>query len=249
MEEKYIDLSRIEKYILLENYLLMLVFPDGYVPLRVVRRDPLFYYIYDPVKEGAYAGPVPAATTTDGITNLGWQSPQLFTSKNITGVPPNVLRVTIEDHIYQVFFGVAPSAARVYRNIPAQTSQAQLDIYSWSQSYNMFGWIDGFDSPFYNPSPLSEMILTPELDVAFGIANPLPIPISPLFNFVINRIQVDVVRDADLVNLMLQRKVYVTYRTIGGLGGFTYNPLKYYKMRSLIKYGMSVNEIKQALGV
>jgi len=250
-EQKYIDLSRIEKHILLENHLLMLVVPTqsgrGYVPLRIAARDKLFYYLYDPIQEGAFSGPVPPSTSINGVTDLGWQSPVLFGSKNISGQPPNVLRVTEYSHLYQVFFGIAPSHARVFINAPSQTGQGELDIYGWGESYNAFGWIDGFDSPLYSPSPASELIIPPEFDVAFGIANPLPVPISPLFNFVINRVQVEVVTDADLVTLMLNRKVYVKYYTLGGLGGFSYDITKYYNIRSPVFFGMSPAQIKSAL--
>jgi hypothetical protein len=246
--EYELDLSRIEDHILKPNYLLMLGFPEGWIPLRVLTTDPLQYYLYDPINEGAISGPVPAATTTNGITNLGWQPAVLFGSVNITGSPQNVLRVINSDELYQVFFGVKPSYARIYREMPKGTAQGNIDLQNWTQSYNQFGWIDGRESPFNSPSPRSETIIPPEFDIGWAIANPTPEPISPLFNFVLNRVRIGVILDPDLVEKIIERKVYVEYYYVGGLSGYRYSLKKYYSIEPL-QLNMTKSEIAKALGV
>ena len=245
--EYEVDLSRIEDHILKPNYLLMLGFPKGWVPLRITTADPLQYYIYDPVREGAIPGPIPAANSTDGITGLGFLTPVLFGSKNITGNPPNVFRVKEPDELYQLFFGVKPTYTRVYREMPKGVAQANIDIQTWSSSYNQFGWIDGRESPFRSPSPRSEMILPPGFDVGWGFANPTPEPISPLFNFVLNRVRVAVILDPDLVVKILERKVYVEFYYVGGLTGYQYDLKKYYSIEP-IQLNMTKDEVAKALG-
>jgi hypothetical protein len=217
--EYEIDLSRIESHILEPNYLLMLGSKNGWVPLRVLNVDPLQYYLYDPVAEGTISGPVPAANSVDGINGLGWQPPVMFGSKNMPNRPVNVLKVLKNDQLYQIFIGISPKMLRIYRQVPAGTSQASIDVMQggWNASYNQFGWIDGRESPFASPSPRSEMIIPPTIDVAFAMANPTPEPVHPLFNFVLNRVKVGVVADIDLIDKMLSRKVYVKYYNLGGL--------------------------------
>jgi len=245
--EYEVDLSRIEGHILKPNYLLMLGFPTGWVPLRVIAADPLQYYIYDPIKEGAIPGPIPAASSTDGITGLGFQTPVLFGSKNITGSPPNVFRVTASDELYQLFFGVKPTYTRVYREIPKGVAQSNIDIQTWSSAYNQYGWIDGRESPFRSPSPRSELIIPPEFDVGWGFVNPTPEAISPLFNFVLNRIKVAVILDPELVVKILERKVYVEFNYVGGLSNYSYSFKKYYSITP-IQLNMTKDEVARALG-
>lgn len=245
-----IDLSRIEDHILKPNYLLMLGFPTGWVPLRVLYSDPLQFYVYDPIAEGAMSGPVPAASSTNGITNLGWQPPIRFSSIYISGQPQNVLRVENVDELYQIFLGISPPMLRVYRQIPPGTSIATIDEASggWTPSYSQFGWIDGRESPFHAPSPRSEIIIPPRLDVAFAMANPTPEPMHPLFNIVLNRVKVGVVADVDLVDKMLSRRVYVEYYNVGGLEmpATAYSVENIYNIKP-ITLDMTKDEIARAL--
>lgn len=228
------DITRIEPYLVQENYLLMMgvhaksVSAVTYIPLRVTSRDPLFYYVYDPIAEGAIPGPVPAAQTTNGTTNIGFTSPVMFGSQNISGNPPNVFRVYNQYEMYQLFWGVSPSYTRVYRQVPRNVSQGDLDVQTWSDIYNNFGYIDGFTSPFDSPSPLTEQLIPQGLDIAWAMANPIPFPIRPLFNFIINKISVSVVNDAQLIQKMLTRSVPTKYFTIGGISSGTYDASTYF---------------------
>jgi hypothetical protein len=225
-----VDISLIEPVMLRENYLVFLIFPapekPGFIPLRVLQRELLFYQ-YDPVKEGVISN-VPASTSTDGITNLGFVIPQRSGSNKIGTQPINVLRVTEKSHLYQVFVGIDPPQLRLYVAMPPERQQKSIDILFWSVGYSSFGWIDGFTSPIDAPSPLTEIIIPPDLDVAFGFANPLPVPVHPLLLFVVNRLRVGVVRDVETIVNVLEGRKPAALKTVGGLNEFPYNTKEYY---------------------
>lgn len=232
-----IDLSRIEDRILQPNYLLMLGFPDGWVPLRILYTEPLFYYVYDPIAEGAMSGPIPAASSANGITGLGWQDPIRFSSAYIPGRPDNVLRLGTSNlgELLQIFIGISPKMLRLYRQVPMGVNVGSLPSIpnAWSSAYNQAGWIDGRESPFNAPSPRSEMIIPPMLDVAFAMANPTPEPMNPLFLLVINRVSAGVIGDVDLIEKMLARRVYVKYYNVGGLSQYQYDVKSYFGITPL----------------
>lgn len=241
-----IDLSRIEDKLLKNNYLLMLGFPKGYIPLRVVQRDMVFY-MYDPIQEGQISEPVPAGAGVNGISDLGYVSPSRMASQIMSGKPFNIFENKDSNYIYQLFWGVAPSGIRIFRNQPANTGQNNLIEYQWSQSYMAFGYIDGFESPIDAPSPSSEIIIPPDMDFALGYANPLPYPVSPIFKFVANILKIEVIKEAELVAKMLEGKVPVSIKTVGGLSDYTYNPSTYYNITP-IPLGTPQSRLPQYLG-
>ena len=245
-----IDISKIESSLLKENYLVFLIFPSrekpGAIPLRVFTRE-LVFYQYDPVKEGMI-DEVSASSSTDGITNLGWTAPKRPGSNKIGAMPINVLRVTEKSHLYQVFVGIDPPQLRMFLAMPPEKGQKNIDILSWSQAYPSFGWIDGFTSPFNAPSPVSEIIIPPEMDVAFGFANPLPYAVHPLLMFVINRLRVGVIRDVDTVAAVLEGRKPAALKTIGGLSEISYDTKRIYGI-DLIPLDATRSEIASILGV
>lgn len=249
-----IDLSRIEKYIFRENWLLLLGFPTtnqrGYVPLRVTGRE-FFEFMYDPIQEGQISANIPADTgigtaANNGISDLGFQVPLRPGSSFLTGKPYNVLLVNDATHLYQAFYGISPSHLRVFLEAPASTGQRNLDIDRWGSNKAEFGYIDGLMSPLLKPSPDAELIIPPQFDVAFGYGNPGAQTINPLLQFYMNRCQVQVVTDAGLIDRMLKGQVPVAIKTIGGLSTFTYSVPQYYGIEP-IPLGASIQEINQAL--
>jgi hypothetical protein len=246
------DLSRVEAASFKENYLLMLGFPNGYVPLRVIAREH-FIYMYDPLNEGQILGPVAAATigySANGISDLGYVQPQRLPSRHATGQPIDIFQIDMNhtDEMYQLFFGIAPSAIRVFINEPASTGQNNLVSFSWGPNNMAFGYIDGYISPLENPSPASEILVPPNMEFALGYANPLPNPVVPLLLFYVNRLKVNVVRDVQLVMKMLDGRVPVAIRTVGGLSSYTYKVNDVYKINP-IALGSTEAEVRAALGV
>lgn len=259
--ERYdVDLSRIEARIWKENWLLLLGFPQpepifrGYVPLRVVARE-FFYFEYDPLQEGQLTAKVPAgvingAASNTGINDLGFVQPALPGSQFLTGKPFDVFYIQPQSasKLYQMFLGISPSALRFFREQPATVGQNNLEIDRWASNRLEFGWIDGFDSPLLSPSPQSEIVQVPGMDIAFGYANPLPTNINPLLLFVMNHVQVAIVQDVDLVDAMLRGKVPVAIKTIGGLSSYNYDVKGIYGV-SPVALGSSKTAIANALGV
>jgi len=218
-----LSLDRIEKRILKENYLFAPIFKDGIIPLRILGREQFFYY-YDPAAEGTWTTGVPASTSSDGVTNLGWQAPVRFGSNKLPGNPSNVFGFTDSAKFIQLFYGLEPRDIKVLTNMPAEKGQKNMPMFVWTTSYNQFGFVDGLNSPFKRPAPDSETLIPPSIDVAFGVAHPLPFVVYPIFAFVVNVLRVEVVRDPGIVAAMLLRKTdpETIYRTIGGLADFAF---------------------------
>ena len=227
MELDGIDLSLIADHIWKENYLLLLGFPQpppvsrGYVPLRVIARE-FQYFMYDPYEEGQISAKIPAGAGLNGISDLGFTLPSLPGSQFLTGKPYNAFRVTDNSHLYQLFMGIAPSPMRIFMQFPATVGQKNLDLDSWASSKLEFGWFDGFDSPLLRPSPTGKLVIPPQIDIAWGYGNPTPEAVDPLLLFVLNRVQVAIVQDANLVEKMLDGRVKCAIETIGGLTQYTY---------------------------
>lgn len=240
-----ISFEDVEKRILKENYLLLLGFPDlGYVPLRVRFREE-FKYIYDPVAEGLFTG-VPASTSIDGITNLGRVSATKLGSNLLPGRPINVFAIDRDDRLYQMFYGVAPSWIRVFLSYPSERGQRNLELSVWSEAYPSFGYVDGYESPLLKPSAKTEIFILPKTDFAFTFINPTPIPARPLLSFIVNRLIVEVIRDAELVKKMIDRKIESAIRTVAGLAGIRYDVKAIYKVTPIPLYA-SKEEIEEAL--
>lgn len=248
-----IDTSRISSSLWKENFLILLGFPQpapiyrGYVPLRVVARE-FFYFEYDPRQEGQILSKVPAGAGVNGITDLGFVAPTLLGSNFLTGKPFNVFSIDDKSKMYQLFMGISPAALRVVKEMPASTAQNTLELDRWAANKMEFGWIDGFESPFLNPSPQSEIDIVPNIDFALGYANPIPFNVDPLLMFYVNHLQVAVVEDVNLVAAMLAGKVPVSIRTIGGLTTYNFPVDSTYDIEP-IPLGASANEIAAALGV
>jgi hypothetical protein len=223
----YTDLSEIDKQLFKENWLLLLGFPQpapvyrGYIPLRVVARE-FYYFEYDPRQEGQLSGQIAGGTGVNGITDQTFIVPTRISSQYLTGKPFNVWQIQDNSKMYQLFMGISPGAVRVFLEQPATVGQNELEIDRWAANRLEFGYIDGFDSPLLKPSARSELLVTPQIDFALGYSNPIPKAIDPLLLFYVNHLQVAVVNDLDLVMAMLQGKVPVAIRTVGGLTSYNY---------------------------
>ncbi|MEM4154979.1 MAG: hypothetical protein QXW52_09210 [Candidatus Caldarchaeum sp.] len=222
---RYTDVSRIVPHLLRPNDIAFLSFSDGLIPVRVLQQE-FFNYLYDPIAEGQLVGSLPPSSSTDGAKNVGFTSPEMLKSGIIAAQPINVLRVSEPSKIYQAFIGVAPSYARIYYAVPVTAAQRNLDVIAWSNAYAAPGFIDGYTSPLLCPAPESELIVPYGIDPGIGYANILFEGIRPLLWFYVNKIKVGVIRDAELVLEMLDRRgrgANAPIKVVGGMTSFTYN--------------------------
>ena len=198
----------------------------GFIPLRCIARE-YFYFMYDPIAEGQISQNIPAdsaigTSAQNGITDQGFTVPSRPGSLNMTGHPNNAFFVQDLDNMYQLFWGVAPSPIRIFLESPASVGQKNVDIDHWSANKLQFGYLDGFDSPMLYPSSNTEIIVPPQFDIALGYGNPTAQTINPLLLFYVNRLQVRLVWDVDLVMAMLTGRTPTVIKTIGGMTSFTY---------------------------
>lgn len=213
-------LKRIEKKIIQENYLIGLGFSDGYVFFRASRREifPLLYDLFAEISDFAGVGKVDMAA-------LQYIPPKELKSDTLAAT--NILEVKDETHIYQTFWGITPSATRVFTAYPRETEINQLDVGLHLPTYTIFGFLDGFESPIDSPSPRSMLFLPIGPKIAFAFYNPTNNKIKPLMRWIVNRLKVKVIRDADLIMKILERRREATLATIGGINGWTPGEAKY----------------------
>lgn len=221
-----------------ENHRVALGFPNkGFVFLRVAARD-AFSYLYDRIL-------TEAALATPGQVSAN-EFLSSFVLENVDG--DNILEVEVENHLYQLFYGISPSALRTYLYMPTQTARRSPDVETITTRAK-WGYIDGFESSFENPSPRTEMFLPPGKNlVAFAIWNPLTLAITdPMLWFTGYRYDVEVIRNAQQVFQMLQGNLPVRYATIGGVQeDVAYDPKRTWDV-NFVTPEMNVQQVDQAL--
>jgi hypothetical protein len=211
-------LKRLDRVIVRENYNVALGFKQGYVFFRVINKE-LYPLLYDPFSE---------ITNFAGAGNIDMPSGMYITAKELPSVTlssTNIWKVDKTNHMYQLFFGIAPSITRVFIAYPRETEINQLDEGLHIPSYPIYGFIDGFESPINAPSPRSQLIVPYGPLVAFAFYNYAPYNIKPMLRFIVNRLMVEVITDPDLIQKILKRQVECTFATAGGLDNIWGNAL------------------------
>lgn len=202
--------ERLDKDIVKRNYNVALGFRQGYIFFRVMHRE-LFPLLYDPFAEITnFAG----AGTIDLAANTYITSKEL---PSTTLSSTNIFKVDKQNHMYQLFFGIAPSVCRIFPAYPRETEINQLDEGLHIPTYPIYGFIDGFESPLNKPSPRSEIFVPYGPLVGFAFYNYAPYNIKPLLRFIVNRMQVEVITDPDLIQRIINRRVECRFATVGGL--------------------------------
>lgn len=210
------DYSSIRDLILHENHNLGLAYTEGYVFLKVLNREITVLY-FDPSLE------MGSATNLLNIPANTFRLKQQFSSQSTKLNAPNILKVTKDFHVYQVFMGVQPSQPRVFLSVEG-TEQRELDVANWGTNNDFqFGFINGWQTQFRGLGPEGEFFIPPQLLYEFAVFNPLPYTVSPVFLFLINRLEVAIIRDANTIQKMLAGVVPVRLSPIGGLTSPKFN--------------------------
>lgn len=195
------DHSKIEGKFIKENQLLGLGFPkQGYIFYRITGIEDVEY------KYDESPGSI-AADTQEDSARLPMSAYSI----------DNLLEVEDCDHIFQVFMGWRPGAVRQYLYYPFDTARRNLDVKT-IYTKSPFGYITGFDSPYDSPSPKTEIFIPKALDVGFAWWNPLSSAETVEQNILIRKLETDIIRDVDLIDLILKGKQPCRLTTVGGVG-------------------------------
>tara|TARA_Y100000034_G_scaffold73039_1_gene87990 strand:- start:3854 stop:4612 length:759 start_codon:yes stop_codon:yes gene_type:complete len=200
-----IDLKRIDPLMLKENYLLGLMFPSkGLIPLRIKERE-LVTWRYDQL----------GTLTADEWSEAAKLD---YNTASVT----NILEVDKVDELIHLFYGIGPSELRSYLNYPVDTARRRLPEVARTDKMNM-GFVDGFESPLDNPSPLSEVFIPKDIDVGFAWWNPCDYDIKAILQLIANRYRFEVITDVDLIMSILANRKECRIATMGGLQPVQYD--------------------------
>ncbi len=225
------DISRIEPHFIKENQYVGLNFPNqGYVfwKIEAIEEIPYQGYTESP-------GTIAANTKKDSA-RLPMSSDSI----------DNLLEVKECDHLYQVFMGWSPGVIKRWEAYPYESLRRSLDVKMVTVGGD-FGDITGFESPKTKPSPMTELWIPTGIDVGFAWENPSTVSCDVEIDMLIRRIDVRVLRDADLIEKILKGNQPCKLKSLGGIEG-TFN----YKTRTRLDIGTifldaTRNEIEAAI--
>ncbi len=194
-----IDFSDIEPRLLKENYIIGLNFPGKGVVFFKVSAKEVIPYIYNEIAEL-------------GVNEFRNYDRLGISANNIS----NAFEVKHENILYQIFYGITPSAVRLYPSYPSEVPRGNLEIKNVF-SRGLFGFRDGFMSPFTKPNPITEFFVPYNTQVGWAIHNPLNDNAVPLINFLIGKYNIDLICDPVLIERILSGKKEARIATIGGV--------------------------------
>lgn len=232
----------------LGDFLVLSMGKSGVVPFHVLASK-ASELIYDPVKQGVLAGPMVGQGATPSASQAAaFVDNILFalsaSATSINGVT-DIFQIQKDFEILQFWYGIAPRHIRAWIKQPYSSFTTVLDNNIIpSSNYPDVGFVDGFDSPFNQPAPVSENFSLKNLSLNWTLENPTlgsataPMTWNPRFNFYINRIAVEPVKEAATVKALLLGRQYANRHTIGdpmgtvpydaeAYGGATPIPLSY----------------------
>lgn len=125
----------------------------------------------------------------EAAAGTGWSEVQNANNQWLV-VPPQ------DNQLYQVFYGISPGYAQVYRANPANVSLGALRVPITIGGTT--GYITGRQSPYWTPSSLSEFFTIKEMNPAFNGYHPYAIPasINVRMNFLVARYHVTLQPDS-----------------------------------------------------
>lgn len=209
------DESRVEDLLLRVGDLLTVSWGqqngESMVVVYEVQRQKASRWIYDWVAENSGFLPLGpfGAPASPGVYQSYFLSPQQLGVTAITNVV-DAFKMTLTGEIYQGFIGVSPSPVGV---IEAQPPPTTIDTSLEQNLYPQAGYIDvgikfdGFESPLNAPSRRSEFFTFVGTSVYYGLVNPISVAVSPVFQFLINRLYVMPVTDRARLRAVLEGRI------------------------------------------
>ncbi len=223
---------------------LFLGFKEGFIPVRVATRNYITYY-YDFRTE---------RTNFTGIPPQTMVNVQALSSNKLN--KDDMLKYTENNQLMVIRLGVSPNNIRVYyteSGIPVNVFRPSV---VWSQNNPQFGFITGYESPFYKPTAPADILIVPQASLQFSLFNSTQTTVFPIFNIEMSVFSYEYIKDPDYIfNLMegtLPKKPY--FYTIGSY----YSPLLYSNTKDNMQPGApavpipytitSVDDIKKVWG-
>lgn len=227
----------IDELQLLENYLLALNFPDkGIVPFRILTREQI---VWDPYV-------VDYSSTTTPFPADGWKDSAKIGHPTDTSVD-NILEIETKLRLYQLFYGIRQSDVRAYLSYPEGQTRRNIDTKSVSARAD-FGYVDGSMSPYDDPKPVSEVWIPKDINIGFSWYNRASVEQEIYVKWIMNMYGVELIKDVDLVEKILNRKIECRIATLGGVNSFIYDTAVVWGVTP-IKLTATREEIASALGV
>lgn len=146
------------------------------------------------------------SASAQNTTGTGWL--QIQDSNNNFFLQPDYRYI-----MYQIYYGVGPSYARVYRRYPAGVDRGSL--FGTRLIGSQVGWVDGLISPLHRPSVQTEFYTVNGQYPSFNGYHPYgaPASITVFMSFYISAYSVAKVKAEDLTD---EEKKGVKLVTMGG---------------------------------
>jgi hypothetical protein len=205
--------QNIEDLRLKENWLVALNFPGmGIVPFRVlgIEQNQFSPYV------------VEYATGNEVFPADGWKDAAKIPHPADRSID-NIFEVKQADILYQLFYGIKGVENRAYLQYPSGKPRRNLSVKAMYMKAD-YGYVDGRMSPYNDPKPCSEIWVPRNIDIAFSWYNTAPIPDEIITKWIINMYKVEVLRDVDIVDKIINRKLECRIVTLGGIESFSYDP-------------------------
>ncbi|MEM3301678.1 MAG: hypothetical protein QXX23_06985 [Thermoplasmata archaeon] len=180
-------------------------FKEGFVPIRVSTRNLVTYYYDFKVERPNYLGIPPNSYSTLGTLSSTGLNTQ------------DILYYTNSSQLMVVRVGFSPTNLRLFYEYPKGVKVNTFGNFVWSETLPQFGFINGFESPFLEPTDKLEFLLIPKTDIAFDAYNNTNSTVYPVFNLTISTFSYVYLRDPQyILDLMNQAYKQVPYKyTIG----------------------------------
>lgn len=215
MSETYIDWKTpIRSLILKENFNLGLIFPID------VRKKPEFEVIFFRVARVAplkrvYVLPEITPGSTQSFNYLGEQG---------FGQGTDIFEMSEERPFRILHFGIGiyPPELWVYRQQPAGFTITAWSKRAVTQLGDPLDYITGEDSPFEEPTRISETVMWYKGSLTLAYINKSPITVTPRFHFLGAGYDLIPIRDKNLADRMVRGTIPARFLTIGGLAEIRY---------------------------
>lgn len=187
------------------NNLLSIEFDDGFIFSRVINRKLFLYkpYVYGDVSSGNYTTPFKPQHRNREIIYIDQST------------PPRVIHFTV---------GIKPYSTRLYIKYPSGSAPINSipNIETASAEVGSdYSYIDGYISPFENPSELAEIFVPPKTHIEFQLYNPEDYTVRPALNIygMIYKLQLLDPNGSEyerkLIRKMAERSIPSAFATLG----------------------------------